>query len=89
MAFDINLKIETKYDFSGKVFSILITGISSVYLARVLTQYDYGLYQKLLFLSIIISQLLKFNFEKGLFYFYHRFYDKKSIYVVNAYSALF
>jgi len=88
MKSDINLKKETIYYLLGKVLSMLISGIATIYLVRILTQYEFGLYQKLFFFCIISSRILKINFENGLFYFYHRFKEKKSQYVVNAYTAL-
>jgi len=89
MTTDINLKKEAIYNFVGQLISILISGVATIYLVRTLTQYEYGLYSKIFFLCIITSQILKINFENGLFYFYHRFREKKSHYVVNTYIVLF
>ena len=44
MKSDINLKNEKKYYFLGKILSMIISGIATIYLVRILTQYEFGLY---------------------------------------------
>ena len=55
----INLKKETIHYFIGQIISILISGIATISLVRTLTQYEYGLYTKIFFLTIFCSQILK------------------------------
>ena len=89
MTVNLNIKKETFYYFTGQIISMMFGGITTIYIVRIMPQYEYGMYQQILFFIYLCSHILKINFEDGLFYFFHRFNRSKSLYVVNAYNILF
>ena len=89
MTANLNIKKETFYYFTGQIISMMLGGITTIYIVRVMPQNEYGMYQQILFFIYLCSHILKINFENGLFYFFHRFNESKSLYVVNVYNILF
>ena len=81
-------KNQTIYVFLGLFFSLFISASSALFIVRILSQNDYGIYKKIFFTIVLLAPLFKVNFDNGLFYFYHKFNKDKSKYVANAYLFL-
>ena len=65
----------------GKIFAFLIQLSSPIILVRIFTPSDYGLYQQILTISIVLIPLIDFSLKDSLYYFHPR----ESVKRINSY----
>ena len=67
---EYTLTLQAIFIFIAKFIQILFQFLIPVILIRILAQSDYGLYQKVLFLTTLIIPLFRFHLTDSLFYFF-------------------
>lgn len=67
---DYSLTVQAIFIFIGKFIQLLFQFLVPIILIRILSQSDYGIYQKLLFIVTLVVPLLRFHLTDSLFYFF-------------------
>ena len=66
---EYNLTNQAVFIFISKFIQILFQFLVPIILIRILSQTDYGIYQKVLFFIALAIPLFKFHFTESLYYF--------------------
>ena len=67
---EYNLTTQAVFIFISKFIQILFQFLVPIILIRILSQTDYGIYQKVLFFTALAIPLFKFHFTASLYYFF-------------------
>ena len=67
---EFNLTLQALFVFAGKLIQIVFQFFVPIVLIRILSQSDYGIYQKILFYVGLMVPLLRFHFTDSLYYFF-------------------
>ena len=67
-----SLRKQTIYVLSGKIISFIFQFLTPIILVRIFTSDEYGLYQQILTIALLIIPFLNFSLTNSLYYFFSK-----------------
>ncbi|MCF8227287.1 MAG: oligosaccharide flippase family protein [Bacteroidales bacterium] len=84
-----SLKKQSSYLLIGKVFSLVIKILAPIFLVRILTQKEYGIFQQFNLIVLTFIPILSMGLGSSLYYFFPTSEDEeKAIYIGQTYLLL-
>ena len=78
-----SLRKQTIYVLSGKIISFIFQFLTPIILVRIFTSDEYGLYQKILTIALLIIPFLNFSLTNSLYYFFSKSSTKNNDFFIS------